>query len=292
MKKILFSIFLVLITANCLYADQVRSIVTEVEGLACMGRDKSMSETETMAMQEAKRKAAEYAATYIKSETDMKDFILEKDLVAAYTRAMIKILQEIDKTWYKDPASGQCYRIKIKAEVVPDEGSMKKIANTDLSDNPSAPLTVKVYTDKSTYRAGEKMRLFLKGNRPFYAKIIYKNAEGQLLQLLPNPYRQQNYFQGGAVYELPSGEDRYELDITEPFGAETVTVYASNSQIGDLDVKAHDTVYEVKTKPRDISVGTRGIKFVTKDTRIKESGSAPRPAAQFIESSVTINTSR
>lgn len=292
MKKILFSIFLVLITANCLYADQVRSIVTEVEGLACMGRDKSMSETETMAMQEAKRKAAEYAATYIKSETDMKDFILEKDLVAAYTRAMIKILQEIDKTWYKDPASGQCYRIKIKAEVVPDEGSMKKIANTDLSDNPSAPLTVKVYTDKSTYRAGEKIKIFLKGNRPFFANIIYKNADGQLLQLLPNPYRQQNYFQGGAVFEIPSGDDKYDLEVTEPFGAETVTVYASSSQIGDLDLKPQGAVYEVKTKPRDISVGTRGVKFSVKDTRIQESGSAPRPAAQFIESSVTITTSR
>jgi hypothetical protein len=292
MKKILFSIFLVLITATGLYADQVRSIVTEVEGLACMGRDKSVSETETMAMQEAKRKAAEYAATYIKSETEMKDFILEKDLVAAYTRAMIKILQELDKSWFKDPASGQCYRIKIKAEVVPDEGSMKKIADKDLSDNPNAPLTVKVYTDKSSYRAGEKIKIFLKGNRPFFANIIYKNADGQLLQLLPNPYRQQNYFQGGAVFEIPSGDDKYDLEVTEPFGTETVTVYASSSQIGDLDIKPQGAVYEVKTKPRDIAVGTRGVKFSVKDTQIKEGGSVPRPAAQFIESSVTITTTR
>jgi hypothetical protein len=148
MKKVIGLILLILLVGQNLYADQLRSVVTEVEGLACMGRDKSMAQTENQAMQEAKRKAAEYASSYIKSETQMQDFVLEKDLVSAYTKAMIKIIQELDKSWFKDAASGQCYKIKIKAEVVPDEKAMKKMDRQDFSDNPAAPLTVKIYTDR------------------------------------------------------------------------------------------------------------------------------------------------
>ena len=288
MKRVMgLILIMVLFASPNLYADQLRSVVTEVEGLACMGRDKSMAQTETMAMQEAKRKAAEYASTYIKSETQMQDYVLEKDLVSAYTKAMIKIIQELDKSWYNDTASGQCYKIKIKAEVVPDEKSMKKMENKDFSDDPAAPLTVKVYTDRESYKKGEKIKIFLKGNRPFYANIIYKNAEGQALQLLPNPYRQKNYFQGGAVFEVPSGDDQFELEVTEPFGRETITVYASTAQIGDLSVKPLGGVYEVKTKAKDIPVGTRGVKLVSPGQ-----SSQTKTAAQFIESSVSIKTSK
>jgi len=287
MKKVIGLILLILLAGQDLYADQLRSVVTEVEGLACMGRDKSMAQTENQAMQEAKRKAAEYASSYIKSETQMQDFVLEKDLVSAYTKAMIKIIQELDKSWFKDAASGQCYKIKIKAEVVPDEKAMKKMDREDFSDNPAAPLTVRIYTDRESYKKGEKIKIFLKGNRPFYANILYKNVEGQTLQLLPNPYRQNNYFQGGAVFEIPSGDDQFELEVTEPFGRETITVYASTAQIGDLSVKPLGGVYEVKTKAKDIPVGTRGVKLVSPGK-----SSQTKTAAQFIESSVSIKTIR
>ena len=287
MKKIMGLILMIMLASQNLYADQLRSVVTEVEGLACMGLDKSIKQTETMAMQEAKRKAAENASTYIKSETQMQDYVLESDLVSAYTRAMIKIIQELDKSWYKDASSGQCYKVRIKAEVIPDEKALKKIETKDLSDDPSAPLTVKLYTDHESYKKGEKIKIFLKGNRPFYANIIYKNTEGQTLQLLPNPYRQNNYFQGGAVFEIPSGDDQFELEVTEPFGRETITIYASTAQIGDLNVKAAGGVYEVKTKPKDIPVGTRGVKLVAPGKN-----SQTKTAAQFIESSVSIKTTK
>ena len=73
--------------SSTLHAGQ--SIITEGEGYACMGDDKSRKATETTAVADAKRKATESAATYIKSETHIKDAMLEKDLLSAYTNLKI-----------------------------------------------------------------------------------------------------------------------------------------------------------------------------------------------------------
>ena len=65
----------------------VQSTVTEAEGYSCMGDEKSRKQTEQAAMIDAKKNAAEYTSTYIKSETQVKDFALQKDIVAAYSNA-------------------------------------------------------------------------------------------------------------------------------------------------------------------------------------------------------------
>jgi hypothetical protein len=91
---------------------------------------------------------------------------------------------------------------------------------------------------------------------------------------LPNPYRQDNYFQGGVIYEIPSGKDKFELEVNPPFGEESITVYASVAELGDIDLKQEGPVYEVKTKSQDIGVKSRGIKI--KET---SSGTAQKPVA-------------
>ena len=36
----------------------------------------------------------------------VKDFQLEKDLIEAYAHAAVKLIQEVERTWYKDASSG------------------------------------------------------------------------------------------------------------------------------------------------------------------------------------------
>jgi len=100
MKQFILSAILVCLTATTLHAGQ--SIVTEGEGYACMGDDKSRKGTESSAMADAKRKATEAATTYIESETHIKDAMMEKDLISAYANAQVKVLQELLKEWYKE----------------------------------------------------------------------------------------------------------------------------------------------------------------------------------------------
>ncbi len=282
---ILAFVFFCLLMTSVLHAGQ--STITVADGNACMGDDKSKKQTESEAFMAAKRKAVEFASTYLKSETKVKDLQVEKDLVDAYANATIKIIEEIEKVWYKDASSGDCYRIKIKAEVIPDDKAMAQIAKGQgAQDDPQAPLQVQVWTDKKTYRQSEKIKVYLKGNKPFYARVLHRDAKGVLLQLLPNAYRTDNYFNGGVVYEIPSGNDRFDLEVTPPFGDESIIVYSSPMPLGDLSLQDAGGVYQVKTKARDVGIKTRGIK-------IKEKGEGREPAAsEFFEGSVTVHTGK
>jgi hypothetical protein len=269
--------------ATQLYAAQ--STIKIAEGSACMGDDKSRKQTETAAMADAKRNAIESVQTYVSSATEVKDFELQKDLVSAYANVTVELIETLGKSWYKDAEQGDCYKVKIKTEIIPDEKAMKKANDTAL-DNPSLPLTVKVWSDKETYREGDKIKIYLKGNKPFFARVIYRDAGNNNLQLLPNPYRQDNYFQGGVTYAIPFGTDKFELEVNPPFGEESIMIYASVSELGDLNLKQEGSVYAVKTKPRDIGIKTRSIKI--KDV---SPGNAQQPA-EFSEGAVVVKTKK
>jgi hypothetical protein len=283
MRKILFFVAISIFLATSVYAAQ--STIKIAEGSACMGDDKSRKQTETLAMADAKRIAIESVQTYVSSATEVKNFELQKDLISAYANATVKVIEDMEKGWYKDSAQGDCYKVKIKTEVIPDEKAMKKLPDTAL-DDPSLPLNVKVWTDKETYNEGDKIRIYLKGNKPFFAIVIYRDSVKKDLQLLPNPYRQDNYFQGGVTYAIPSGTDKFELEVNPPFGEESIMIYASVAELGDLNLKQEGGFYAVKTKPRDIGIKTRSIKI--KDV---SPGNAQQPA-EFSEGFLIVKTKK
>ena len=283
MKKVFFAVSLVILLSCQLYAAQ--STIVDVEGNACMGDDKSRKQTEQAAMADAKRNAAERAMTYLKSETQVKNLAVEKDLVNAYAQATVEVIKELEKTWFKDANSGDCYRIRIQAEIVPDEKAMKKAAQAkDFTDDPAAPLKVKLWTDKQEYKQGEKIKIYIKGNKPFHARLLYKDAAGNQAQLLPNPHRRGNYLNGGVIYEIPSGNDRFELEVSPPFGQEDILIYAATSALGDINLAAQGGVYRVESKSADVSQLTRGLKI-----QDKVNGSKNLPS-QFSEEVLTIRT--
>ena len=107
-----------------------------------------------------------------------------------------------------------------------------------------------------------------------------------MVQILPNPFRGTSYFNGGTVYELPSGEDRFDLEVSAPFGEEGIIVYASTAPLGDIGLKAEGGVYQVKTKTEDVGVKTRGVRISEK------SGSTGSGVSEFNENSATIITKK
>jgi hypothetical protein len=282
---IIRSVLLILLLSqafNALHAAQ--STITDVEGSACMGDDRSRKQTEQVAMADAKRNAAERAMTYLKSETQVKDSTIAKDFVNAYAQATIRIVQELEKSWYKDTAAGDCYRIKIKAEVIPDEKAMQKDSQAkDFADNPVAPLKVKLWTDQQEYKQGQKVKIYIKGNKPFHARVLYRDSQGQMVQLLPNPYRRDGYFNGGTVYEIPSGNDRFDLEVSPPYGEEDIIVYASTAELGSIETRAEGNVYRVTTRAQDVDVMVRGISVTSRPDK-------PSPA-EFYEEKQSIRTS-
>ena len=286
-KQLAMAVILLVCLFMTSLLDAGQSTITVVDGTACMGDDKSRKQTENDALAEAKRKAVEYASTYLQSETRVKNFQVEKDLVEAYAHATIKILEEVEKIWYKDAASGDCFKLKVKAEVIPDDKTMQQLAqDKTILDNPNAPLYVQIWTDKRTYRQAEKIKVYIKGNKPFYARVLYRDVQGQLLQLLPNAYRKDNYFLGGVVYEIPAGSDRFELEVNPPFGEENIIVYSSLTPLGDITLQETGGVYQVRTAAKDVGLKTRGIK-------LKERNEGKEPlASEFFEGKTTVQTGK
>jgi hypothetical protein len=276
----------------CPAAFAAQSSIIEAEGYSCMGVDKSRKQAEQEALADAKRNAVEGAKTHVKSQTTVKDLQIERDLIDAYAQASVRVIRELARDWYRDAVSGDCCKIRIQAEVIPEAEAMIRIGQEKGGfTDPAAPLNVKVWTDRKTYRQGERIKIYLQGNKPSYARILYKDAGGNLLQLLPNAHRRDNYFNGGVIYELPAGNDRFELEVSPPFGMEQVLVYAGTAPPGDLDVKEMGEgaggVYQVQTRGAEIGLKTRGIKIMG-----KEPGAAPNvpTTTEFVESSVGITT--
>ncbi len=260
------------------------STLTAADGYACMGDDKSRKQTEAEALANARRNAVEFAAVHIRSQAEYRDTLLQKDLLQAFAAGSATILEVIESGWYQDPRSGDCYRLKVRAEVVPDEVALEKAAQgKPLADEPTAPLQVKVWTDKPEYQQGEFLKVYLRANKPFHGRVVYLDAAGQPVQLLPNPHRSDHYFQGGVTYEIPDGGDRFDLKVQPPFGSERVTVYASTAELGGLDVEEAGGVYTVKTRGADIGARTRGIVIAPKQ------GTAAT-AAEFSEATVELQT--
>ena len=265
------------------------SMILEVEGKSCMGQEKSRQETRVAALSQAKRKAAEQALTYVQSETRVENGVLMSDLVEAYTKAEVKVISQLDEGWVKEEYGGgladECYRVKIKAEVLPDSKALTTAGEKAFLEDPVAPLTVRLWATKEEYTVNDRIKIYLKGNKPFFALIVYKDSSGNLLQLLPNPYRSDNYFRGGVIYELPSGDDHFTLDVAPPFGEETITLYAATAPLGALKLSQSGGVYSVKDAAKDVGTLLRGVKTSNLQPDLGASGSA----VEFAEAPVTIN---
>jgi hypothetical protein len=281
-----------------LHASQ--STIIEADGIACMGYDKSRKQTEEEALANAKKKAVDHTSTYIKSESRLKDFELEKDLIEAYSNATVKVIEELRRSWYKDAALGDCCQVKIKAEVIPDNEAMERISKgKGPAEDPTAPLNVQLWTDKKEYKETERIKIYIRGNKPFYARVVYKMINGELRQLFPNPFRQSNYFNGGAVYEIPSSEDQFELEVEPPFGKETIVVYASTAPLGEIDLTPDGGVYKINTESEKIGVKSREVSLSEKigvrsrGVSLKEKNPGQKiTTAEFSESQITFTTGK
>jgi hypothetical protein len=297
MLRIFIPMLMLLFWVSEIHAAQ--SAIMNSEGYACMGEDKSRKQTEDAAMADAKKKVVEDAVTYVSSVTKVEDFTVVQDIANAYSKANVKILDK-KSSWYKDERAGDCFKVQIRAEVIPDEKAIRDAAAKKPSaDNPVMPLQVSLWTDKKEYSGGDKIKIYLKGNKPFYARVLHRDAKGGYLQLLPNPYRTENYFNGGVIYEIPSGNDKFELEVSPPFGDEQIVLYSSTEPLGDINLRAEGGVYQVRTKEKDIGIKTRGVKikgvddFPSAAKPLDITGGKGKPqASEFFEEQLKIKTTR
>ncbi len=258
-----------------------RSCIQSVDGYAYLAEDKTLSEIRAAAFANARRQAVENARTFIRSKTRVEDFELKSDKITATTEGAVTVLEQKDF----GIVDNQRYHVWIKAEVQyelhPTDGNAE-----EASASADGPLTVRVWTSKKTYRHGEAIEIFLKGNRDFYARIVDVTASGEIIQLLPNAYRSINRFDAGREYRIPDAGDRFTLKVSPPYGRDQIVVYASEAPLGQVDMEnAGQGLGMYRGSRESLGIRTRGIS-------VSGSGAASdkAAAADFYEASWILET--
>ena len=238
------------------------SMIVEAEGSACLGQERSRAQTEKLALAEARRAASEMVMTHVTSETNVKDGELADDLINAYSKATIRVLEELEKGWAKSDGSGgfvdDCYRVRIKAEVIPAAVDSVKLAVASKAiDNPKAPLTVELWTEKDVYNIGDDMKFYFRANKPFYARAVYVDAEGNHIQVTSRG--KSKYYMGGVTYEIPGDNDRFVLRITPPLGQEKLILYTSTQPMDGYAGQEMGDLFLVSASYKSLGATTRGL---------------------------------
>ena len=275
LKRYWFFIF-TLCQASSIYAG---SMITESEGEACTSADQSKQQVEDLAIIMARRKAAEQIQTFVQSSSAVENFAVLSDVVKSYSNAQVRTLETLEKRWNK-----QCVSLRIRAEVLPVD--LGQTQQDSMLNNPVAPLTVKLWTNQESFKPNDNMLFYVKANKPFFGRLVYTNVDGEILQILPNPIRLNDFFQGGVVYQIPNGKDQFELTVTPPLGTEKATLYASTAPLGKLEVEDVGSVYSVANTGDEVAQRTRGLRLTmrTAGSQTKKvTGNKKRSVAEFDE---------
>lgn len=245
------------------------STIIETDGFVFLSEDKTLSEMRTEATAEAKRVALENCETYIKNISKVENFQIQYDLIESQSEGYVTILERKDHGITEDNR----YHVWIKAEVAyRPKGNLlpSKTTNTNI-------LSLLVWTDKEAYQVGDQMKIFIQCNEDCYVRVLHINADGQVLQLLPNPFRNEAKCKKGLTVQIPDVQDAFKLEIVTPFGKEEIVVLASSHQLGDIPLLKTDSgLYTTKAKIEAVVQKTRGI-------QIKSVQTSPAQAAEFIE---------
>lgn len=237
-----------------------RSCIKAVDGYAYLSEDVTIAGARAAAFADAKRKAIEMAKTYIESKTKVEDFVTRYDMIWSESQGAVSIIEQKDYGIENNTR----YHVWIKAEV---EYSLKPKTRQMAQDHElikDAPLTVKVWTSKKEYRDGERIKIHIQGNRDFYARIVDITSSGDIIQLLPNDYRNISFFKGGKLYNIPDKFDRFDLKVSPPYGEDQIIVYASEVPLGEVNMESVGRgLHRYRGSQEVLGAKTRGIRVVS-----------------------------
>jgi len=134
------------------------------------------------------------------------------------------------------PEGGLPPGVMVRPEALPQYS--KPIVET------RTPIKVEVTShlgDGETYIEGDEVAYFFSTDRDAYLLLIYEDAEGNLTQILPNPYSGDGYFKAGNFFRIPPEKADYAFTVRSPFGPERLWAFAASRPFPDLRGDQYET---------------------------------------------------
>lgn len=82
--------------------------------------------------------------------------------------------------------------------------------------------------DGQTYAEGDTISYFVNLDHDAYLLLVYEDAAGHLIRILPNPFSGDGFHRAGSTLQIPTSRDPFEFTIAPPFGRERVWAFAAS----------------------------------------------------------------
>ena len=88
--------------------------------------------------------------------------------------------------------------------------------------------------DAQTFVEGDTLSFFINLDRDANVLVLYEDASGTLVQILPNAFSPQTLYHAGFFIQVPSGMLRHHFIVAPPFGRERILAFASEKTLPQL----------------------------------------------------------
>ncbi len=88
--------------------------------------------------------------------------------------------------------------------------------------------------DGQTYVEGDVISYFVSSSHDAFLLLIYQDASGNLIQILPNQYSANHIYSADLYFQVPGENVGFQFEIAAPFGDEHVWAFASTGKFSDL----------------------------------------------------------
>ena len=127
--------------------------------------------------------------------------------------------------------------------------------DVDLPKPPANGIPIHLWTDRGDgglYRAGEELVAYAQTETDGYLRLLYRQADGQLLQIFPNHLSGDDRVVGGQVYSIPDTDAPYRFVVQAPYGVEYLIALTSTTPFPPVTGKEINGGVALSGKLRDV----------------------------------------
>lgn len=88
--------------------------------------------------------------------------------------------------------------------------------------------------DHQSFRKNDTVSFLLSLERDAYITAIYIDADNNLYQVIPNAIHNDNYYKANLFIPVPPQNAAYKFKISPPYGDETLWIFASDTNVVQL----------------------------------------------------------
>jgi hypothetical protein len=97
--------------------------------------------------------------------------------------------------------------------------------------NKYADFNVKVWMGRKEYRIGDPATINVQTNKDCFVTLLNVRSNGEIWELFPNNYNQNNFIKANVRCTIPSNNDNFRMAIIEPPGQDYIKAIATSIPI-------------------------------------------------------------